>query len=189
VGWRAAVVPSGVVRILAATLLGLAGCAAAPGPVVAPSNAGGDAAARATAIPGRSAGPIRLAMTGAAVRAALGAPEVDDGKFLQYYRRGLSIALVDGVVDAIHLYRGVPGGYETEPWQRFELRLPGGLRWSSTEAQVRAALGAPTGTGDLSGAPIPSKWIDYPGLMFDFRVDDGRMFHVVVSAPAPLPAK
>ena len=44
-------------------------------------------------------------------------------------------------------------------------------------------LDVASGTGDLAQAPIPSKWIDYGGVMFDFRIDDGRMFHVVISQP------
>ena len=61
--------------------------------------------------------------------------------------------------------------------------MPSGLTWTATEAQVLATMGPPTGTGDLAQAPIPSKWIDYGGVMFDFRIDDGRMFHVVISQP------
>ena len=140
---------------------------------------------------GASAGPIELGMTAAAVRAALGAPSVESNGFLQYYRDGISVALTDdGTVDALHVFRGVPGGYENEPWSLFELRLPSGLGWDSTEAQVRATMGAPAGEGALSEAPIPSKWIDYGGVMFDFRIDDGRMFHVVIAADgSPPPAK
>jgi hypothetical protein len=136
-----------------------------------------------TTIPGQSAGPITLGMAPAAVRAALGVPDSDDGEFMQYYRHGLSIALAGGVVDAIHVYRGVPGGYEDEPWHEFALRLPNGLGWDATEAAPRAAYGAPVAAGDLATAPIPSKWIDFGGIMFDFRIDDGRLFHLVVAAP------
>lgn len=173
--------------VVASGLVG--GCGGAPAPVVAPSNGGGGGGggaavgARATAIPGRSAGPVTLGMTPASVRAALGVPDSDDGEFMQYYRHGLSIALAGGVVDAIHAYRGVPGGYEDEPWREFPLRLPGGLGWDATEAELRAAYGAAVAAGDLAAAPIPSKWVDFGGIMFDFRIDDGRMFHLVVMAP------
>lgn len=182
-----------MVRIVAWVVAGglAGGCGGAPAPVVAPSNGGGGGSpdgpavgAGATAIPGQSAGPVTLGMAAAAVRAALGVPDSDDGEFMQYYRHGLSIALVDGVVDAIHAYRGVPGGYETEPWHPFALRLPSGLGWDATEAEVRDAYGAPVAAGELAAAPIPSKWIDFGGIMFDFRIDDGRMFHLVVMAPS-----
>lgn len=165
--------------------LALAACGGRATTPSAPSNQSGSGEGRGavTAVPGVSAGPLRLGMTEAAVRAALGAPEVEADGFLQYYRAGISVALADGKVDALHLFRGVPGGYENEPWQPFALRLPSGLTWDATAAQVTAALGAPTGEGALSEAPIPSRWSDYAGVMFDFRIDDGRMFHVVISAP------
>jgi len=168
-----------------ALALALAACGGRATPAAAPSNSGSTTATTggATAVPGVSAGVLQLGMTEAAVRAALGPPEVDSDGFLQYYRAGISVAISDGKVDALHLFRGVPGGYENEPWREFALRLPSGLTWTATEAQVLATMGAPTGTGDLAQAPIPSKWIDYGGVMFDFRIDDGRMFHVVISQP------
>ncbi|MBK7079047.1 MAG: hypothetical protein IPH44_42955 [Myxococcales bacterium] len=171
-------------RIVAVALLALAvGCGRSSRAPDAPANRVVVTASSVTAIPGRSAGPIALGMTPAAVRAALGVPDSDDGEFMQYYRHGLSIALAGGVVDAIHAYRGVPGGYEDEPWRAFALRLPNGLGWDATEAELRAAYGAPVAAGELAAAPIPSKWIDFGGVMFDFRVDDGRLFHLVVAAP------
>lgn len=173
--------------------LAVAACGGRGGSVAAPSNDGTSTETDgATAVPGRSGGRVTLGMTEAAVRAAMGAPpESDSDGFLQYYRAGISVALTDErTVDALHLYRGVPGGYENEPWQPFALRLPSGLTWDATEAQVIATMGQPGGEGALEEAPIPSRWIDYGGVMFDFRIDDGRMFHVVIAADgSPPPAK
>jgi len=107
-----------------ALALGLAACGGPATPAAAPSNSGSTTATTggATAVPGVSAGVLQLGMTEAAVRAALGPPEVDSDGFLQYYRAGISVAISDGKVDALHLFRGVPGGYENEPWREFALR-------------------------------------------------------------------
>lgn len=165
--------------------LALAACGGRATPAAAPSNGGSTtgAAGGVTVVPGVSVGPLELGMTEAAVRAAMGVPESDTDGFLQYYRAGISVALDGGTVSALHVFSGVPGGYENEPWLGFDLRLPSGLTWTATEAQVVAAMGEPATKGDLAQAPIPSKWIDYGPVMFDFRIDDGRLFHVVIAKP------
>lgn len=180
---------SALAAVVVVALGAVASCAGRGPAPASVANRGTDAAAApapgdVTAEPGSSAGGVAIGTAAAEVRHRLGAAESDDGEFLQYYRRGVSVALLGERVDALHLYRGVPGGYEDEPWQPFPLRLPGGLTWTTPEAEVRRVLGPPSAEGALDNAPIPSHWLDYRarGVLFDFRDDDGRMYHVVIYA-------
>lgn len=178
----------------AALAIVLAACGgsapAPPGPVIANTAAAPDAAPGFTggiAEPGVGVGVLRLGTSEADVRALLGAaePEVfDETTFYEYVDRGLTVALVGGRVDAIHLYRGgMRGGYEHDRWAPFDFRTARGITFASTYDDVIAAYGPPVSSGSLDDAPVPSRWIDYGGIMFDFVIESGAMFHVVISAP------
>jgi hypothetical protein len=141
--------------------------------------------ARATNLePGRAIGPIRMGMLRADVAAVLGTkPEVaaDSPEYDQFYNRGLEIQYDDtNHVVGIHAYSAVRAGYETRERTPFPLAGPNGIHWGSTYDEVIAAMGAPGYAGDLSSAPVPTKYLTYGDVMFDFTMSDNRLFHVVV---------
>jgi hypothetical protein len=134
--------------------------------------------------PGVGLGLVRLGMLRSETRRLMGTPSVQaepDESFDQYYKLGLSLAFAGDRLDAIHAFSGEVGGYENEPWGRFEISAPHGVTFDSTYEQVIAGWGEPTSKGDLSSAPVPSNWISYPGVSFDFITANGHLFHVIVS--------
>jgi len=143
------------------------------------------ASGNATVIAGKSMGKIELGMTRARVRELLGepSPQTDpDDSFDQYYPLGLSVAYDDGgLVLALHAFSGTNAGYETEPWAHFDLRTPEGITFDMTEQEVVAKMGPPKRSGALDHAPIPSNWIDYGPIQFDFISSNHHLFHVVVA--------
>jgi len=134
--------------------------------------------------PGCFIGPVRLGMSRTEVRAAVGVePEVDEDtpEFDQFPTRGLEVQFDDkGVASAIHAYSAERAGYETRTRTAFPLQGPDGMHWGMTAEQVIAVMGSKGKTGDLSGAPVPTNWMSYSNIMFDFVTSTGHLFHVVV---------
>lgn len=110
-----------------------------------------------------------------------------DVKFLSYPHLGLSIRITEGRVTYILAFSGVPGGYDTDSNGRYDGPLPRGITFSDTFTTVTDQLGPPDDGGELSGAPIPSKWIIYRrlGLSFDFVSETGQLISVGVLVPKP----
>jgi hypothetical protein len=144
----------------------------------------------ANVVPLKSVGKVELGMTKSQVRAILGTPGVDPSPFAkeydQYFTKGISVAYGDdGLVEAIHIYSDIQGGYEKDIWKAFDLRLPSGVKWGAKYDDVIKIYGTPGAKGGLKDAPIPSRWIAYEGIMFDFTVADDRLFKANVSWYAP----
>lgn len=108
-----------------------------------------------------------------------------DARFLNYPQHGLSIRFVEGRVSCILAFSGVAGGYDTEGNGRYEGPLPAGVTFSDRFTAVTSRFGPPDDGGELSGAPVPSKWIIYRrlGLSFDFVSATGQLISVGVLGP------
>ncbi len=108
-----------------------------------------------------------------------------DATFLEYPQRGLSIRIAEGRVSYILAFSGVPSGYDTDSQGRFEGTLPLGITFSDTFTALMGRFGPPDSGGELSGAPVPSKWMKYHrlGLSLDFVSATGQMISVGVSLP------
>lgn len=157
----------------------------------------GDAAARADAgsvaeaTPGEGIGAARIGMTRAALVAALGKPDKvsakGSGEYMYFAGGGLQVSLDAGKVRGAFAFSGVAGGYE-KATRRFDVRAPKGIGFDATPDQVVAALGVPEARGELTHAPIPSRWIAYAGISFEFVKATGKMISISVTpkaAPAP----
>jgi hypothetical protein len=143
--------------------------------------------------PGVAIDPIALGMARADVRHMLGVPPAaanDPDEFDEYPERGLEIEYdKDERASAIHVFSDVIAGYETLERQAFPLLGEREIRWGMSRARLLGMLGEPRASGDLAHAPIPTRWIEYPGVMYDFVVETDELFHVVVwSDRTPLEA-
>ena len=85
----------------------------------------------------------------------------------------------------IHLYSDTPGGYEKPIWKAYDLKLDTGVAWGAKYDDVIRIYGKPGATGDLHSAPIPSRWIAYDGIMFDFVIAEDKLFKANISYYAP----
>jgi hypothetical protein len=146
----------------------------------------------ANVYPGESVGPIHIGNSEDEVRAALGPVEVekigegaDVSQFMSYQDHGLSMSIdKNGHVDAIHAYSGRAGGYEKAEWRRFDALTNRGITFDSKYDDVIAAYGQPDKSGELTYAPIPSKWIHYNiGIQFDFITATNELITIAVFAP------
>lgn len=138
-------------------------------------------------MPGEGVGALTLGMDERAVVRALGRPDeisvYDEGKtrFLNYYGEGISVRLGSGRVTTLFLYSGRIGGYEKGKYQRFRGALRNGVGFDSTYEEVIEAHGPPQSEGELSHAPVPSKWIVYhQGIGFDFIAKTGEIINISV---------
>jgi hypothetical protein len=144
-------------------------------------------AGRAEIVPGESLAGVALGSSPEDVIRRLGEPEEivdfdDDVQFYSYQSRGLSFRFEQGVFVTGFAYSGRKGGYETGEFGRFDGRTPEGVGVDASEAEVRRLYGEPYGAGELPQAPIPSRWIDYDGVMFDFIAATGELISINVGA-------
>jgi hypothetical protein len=104
----------------------------------------------------------------------------DDGKtaYLNFFKQGLSIRLVDGRVTSAFAYAGRADHYGPTKYVRYEGVFDNGLSMDSTYAEVLKKLGDP-----LKSLGDTEKWISYKqGIGFQFD-KAGKITHVVVTAP------
>ena len=142
--------------------------------------------------PGESIGAVKLGMTKAELVGAIGAPESSSAhdathEYVHYAGGGLQVSIEAGKVKGIFAFSGIAGGYE-KATKRFDARAPKGVTLDATYDQVVASLGKPDKEGELTHAPIPSKWIAYAGMSFEFVKASGKMISISVQS-APLPPK
>jgi hypothetical protein len=133
---------------------------------------------------GESLGPVKLGVSKDAVVAALGKPDsstAHDGReMLRYFGGGLQVSLEAGKVKGIFAYSGVAGGYEKAS-KRYDVRGPSGITMDSTADQIVQSLGPADARGELSHAPIPSRWLAYDsGLSFEFVKSTGKLVSITV---------
>jgi len=127
---------------------------------------------------------VKLGMTKDALVAALGKPESSSAQlgreYLRYACGGLQVSLEGGKVKGIFAFSGVAGGYE-KPTKRYDVRGPSGITMDSTADQIVAALGPADSRGELSHAPIPSRWLAYDrGLSFEFVKASGKLVSITI---------
>ncbi|MGD1840974.1 MAG: hypothetical protein ACFB0B_08780 [Thermonemataceae bacterium] len=101
--------------------------------------------------------------------------------YLSYYKQGIAVAFTNNLVDVIFLYSGLVGGYETGQFQRFECQIAPSITMDATYEEVIDVFGQPLKEGDLSGADIPSKWLHYEGIGFNFVIESGQIIYISIS--------
>ncbi|MEM9981400.1 MAG: hypothetical protein AAF734_02815 [Bacteroidota bacterium] len=101
--------------------------------------------------------------------------------YLSYYKQGIAVAFTNHLVDTIFLYSGIVGGYETGQFQRFECQIAPSITMDATYEEVINVFGPPLKEGHLSGADIPSKWLHYEGVGFDFVIESGQIIYISIS--------
>jgi hypothetical protein len=152
-----------------------------------------DAGAAADLRIGIAIGNVRIGMTRAELVAARGAPESSTKtaghELARYAGGGLAVSLEGGRVKGIFAYSGVAGGYE-KATRRFAVRGPNGITMDSTADEIVHALGPADERGELSHAPIPSRWLAYDaGVSFELVKSSGQLVSITVLAPKAKPAK
>jgi hypothetical protein len=104
--------------------------------------------------------------------------------FYSYFSKGIEFRFVSKKVHAIFLYSGIPGGYQTGSFGKFDGITPEGITLDSSYDQTINSYGSPEEKGGLELAPIPSKSLLYNsrGIGFYFVKDSGNMIHICVCA-------
>lgn len=148
------------------------------------------AMAAAELTPGEGLGPLSLGMPEAKITALLGPPDersvFEDGAmvYLNYHGKGMSLKLDQDRLCSLFVYSGKKGGYEDGKFRTFAGQLPTGVSWKSTEQDIVRLLGEPEKSGEMTYAPIPTRWLHYGsrGVGFDFIIKTGELFEMNVSA-------
>jgi hypothetical protein len=128
-------------------------------------------------VPGESVGPVKLGMSAAEVRAAIGPPQFGDGSYLTL---GLGVSFRDGQVEGISAGGSPCGDPERLLSRAFRGHFGGGVGMGATRQQVVAVLGEPLGPGfvDEEGHEM----LTYRGL--DLIFENGRLGWLKISRPA-----
>lgn len=103
--------------------------------------------------------------------------------YLNYYQRGLSIRTVHGKVVAVHVYTGIPSGYERGRFLNYfeNGSVHGELQQLSTRDDILSTLGAPRSQLESRYATIPDYDIVYSnGISFKGRLDDLRVSSICI---------
>lgn len=106
-----------------------------------------------------------------------------DSIYLNYFNLGMSVFFKEGSVVTIFYYAGRKGGYENGRFSQFPGSTTEGINMKSNYKDVIQVYGMPEAEGELSSAPIPSKWIVYKnkGIAFDFIIATGEIITISVS--------
>lgn len=149
---------------------------------------------RADIIPGESLAGVALGASIAELERLLGPPPdiaefAEEGALYRSYPSlGLSFLFERGELTTGFAYAGRPGGYETGEFARHDGATPDGIGFDTSYSQVLDRYGPPSSSGELTLAPVPSRWIDYAerGVGFDFVSATGEMILIKVSRPRAL---
>jgi hypothetical protein len=150
--------------------------------------------------PGRAVGPLRIGMSAAQVEAELGEPtQIEEflGRgehavarlFYLYDHLGVDISFVRDSSDtwiakSIFVFTGIAGGYESvrPGFRGFDPAAPAVDIEFPTKDDVLAMFGPPPDSGELPMAPIPSTWLSYETLGFDFVTGTGELISLHIKS-------
>ncbi len=135
--------------------------------------------------PGFGVGPIQAGIKAAWVEILLGEPDEitsfnDSQDYWAYLSRGLTLMFKSKLLVTVFVYSDRLGGYEKGLHQAFKGATLEGIHIDSLQKDVTAAYGEPDNVGEMPMAPIPSRWVNYKGISFDFIVESGAMIYMSV---------
>ena len=134
---------------------------------------------------GIGVGHIRLGIGQDVVERLMGACEgertFDDGTlFRNFYTLGTSFKFRDGRLTHVFFYSDRKGGYETGEYRKHSGVTTEGVSLDSAPEQVFSAYGQPRERGDMTMAPVPSYWLRFSGIGFDFISETHEMIYMSV---------
>jgi Caspase domain len=135
-------------------------------------------------VAGHGIGPIMVGMDESQILQRLGNPDERSGfddktRYLNYFKKGLSIMLAGDKVRSIFAYSARQGRFGPSKYLRYQGAMDEGLTFDSSYDDIIRKLGVP----EKSGAVGTDKWVSYKrGIGFDFN-EAGKILHLVVTAP------
>ncbi len=109
--------------------------------------------------------------------------EGEDLHYLCFYELGISTCFQGNILNSIFIYSGLKGGCETGKFKRFEGIIDGKITMDSNYQEVMLHFGKPMDQGEYDFPPIPSQWISYDGIAFDFIIETGEIIFMTILSP------
>lgn len=138
---------------------------------------------------GESVGEIKLGMTASDVVPLLGPPsdrkyyDNNEVLFLTYDLLGIQLTFDLGILVNITAFSGRTGGYQTKSFNRCNIKTDKGITMDSKKDDIIKAYGKPLLQGDLPHPPIPTEWMSYRGIYFEYIKDTQELISISCSDP------